>query len=118
MNASNNNQKINHVLTKLGFESGTQIAKTLQGEIWRATYPNQLVTSKTPQTAVIKITNKMLHKHSNAVVNGKIYQVQENILKEQSILKYLSAQKNCPSSIVKFKQFAESNTNYYRLFDM
>eukprot|EP01084_Bolivina_argentea_P128059 226411_1 len=104
-----NKQKIRDVFIKLGYESGTKITETLQGAVWRV--------SKTPQTAVIKITNKRLHKHSTAIINGKTYSVKENIIKEQSILKYLSAQNNCPSSMVKFKQFAESNTNYYRLFD-
>eukprot|EP01084_Bolivina_argentea_P207319 353736_1 len=98
---------IRDVFIKLGYEPGIKIPETLQGAVWRV--------SKTP---VIKFTNKSLHKHSTAIVNGKAYRVKENILVEQSILKYLSAQNNCPSSIVKFKQFAESNTNYYRLFDM
>eukprot|EP01084_Bolivina_argentea_P207318 353735_1 len=101
---------IRDVFIKLGYEPGTKITETLQGAVWQV--------SKTPQTAVIKITNKMLHKRPTAIVNGKAYCVHEDIVTEKSILKYLSAQNNCPSSIVKFKQFAESNTNYYRLFDM
>ncbi len=49
------------------------------GEIWRVTYSNPSEISPTPQTVVAKIKIKILAKHSNALINGKIYKVHENI---------------------------------------
>ena len=51
---------------------------------------------------VIKATNKGLHRKNLVVLNGVEYRVQENILRETSILKYLSNDKRCPQSLTKY----------------
>eukprot|EP01084_Bolivina_argentea_P050214 92333_1 len=100
-----------HVLTKIGFVDGEKIADTLQGSIWRA-------ISGSNESSVIKITSQNLHKRSSSKPwNGKTFKVQENILIEQSILKYLSENENCPESIVKYQRFFKSKTNYYLVME-
>merc|ERR1712228_158989 len=46
-------------------------------------------------------------------VDGILYKVPENILKEQCILKYLTQHKKCPNSIAKFERFFRTRSSYY-----
>ena len=55
---------------------------------------------------MIKVTSKYLHKHSISAEKGnKTYIINENIVREQEVLRYLSTQQNVPNSIVKYHNF-------------
>lgn len=70
---------------------------TLQkGTIWRS------LKHSTNKNVVIKITNIKLHSKSSIIIDGVQYKVNENILMEKAILKYLSKDKQCPKSMVKY----------------
>eukprot|EP01083_Nonionella_stella_P286986 976793_1 len=110
-----NTRKILRVLKKIGFTQGTKIVDTLQGSIWRAEKKKK---TSPGETAIIKITDQHLHKHSLTVpINGNRYHVKEDILLEQSILKYLTEQENVPKSVVKFEKFCRSNSSYYLVME-
>jgi len=111
MEKSQSCQHVTHVFKKMGFVSASKIGDTLQGSIWRASKRSKY--SAKGQKAVIKITNRFLHKHSVTFIKGKPHRINENILLEQSILKYLTENEKCPKSIVKFQQFFKTKTDYY-----
>ena len=48
---------------------------------------------------------KKLHDQSVVVIDGDEHKIDENIIKEKEILKYLSYDKNLPSSIIKYIDF-------------
>ena len=68
------------------------------GTIWRA------YDQSSRSNVVIKEANKELHHSSSAMVGNRTYSVIEDVLTELSILEYLSKDKNCPKSMVKFLQ--------------
>eukprot|EP01084_Bolivina_argentea_P238144 400091_1 len=104
------NNEILSTLKRIGFNDGTKLSDTLQGMIWRA---EKINANGEIETAVIKITNQYLHAHSAAFVKNKLYKVKENVLTEQSILKYLTHDDNCPESIIQFYNFFKTNTDYW-----
>jgi serine/threonine protein kinase len=106
---------VSRVLTQIGLVDCTKITDTLQGSIWRA-WNDSHDEGVSNKPAAIKITNQQLHKHSISIANDKIYHVNEDILLEQSILRYLT-QQNCPKSIVKFHQFFKTDTDYYLVME-
>eukprot|EP01084_Bolivina_argentea_P204047 348412_1 len=99
------------ILARMGFSNLCKITDTLQGTIWRATnYLNQRV--------VIKTTNRYLHSNAMSKINGQTMRhVQENIQLEQSILKFLTQNDDCPSSIVKFDKFFETSDHFYLVME-
>eukprot|EP01083_Nonionella_stella_P281768 958914_1 len=104
---SNNIQQIKSTMKQHGYINNAKLCETLQGTIWSSTHPD----TNTP--VVIKATSKQLHRDSVVIFNGKTYYVQENILKERALLKYLTIQPNCPKSIVKYIDFFSDNSHYY-----
>eukprot|EP01083_Nonionella_stella_P291748 992490_1 len=98
------------VLRKTGFSNVSKITSTLQGTIWSA-------TTYDLQSVVIKTTSKYLHDKSMSSINGQTSHVQEDILLEQSILKYVTQQQDCPKSIVKFQDFFQTNCDYYMVME-
>ena len=85
----------------------SKIAKTLQGSIWRAVHKS----SNKPM--VIKVSNKTLTNKQMIIVNNTKYNVHENIINEKNILKYLTKDKQCPQSIIKYvAYFKRYNTPY------
>eukprot|EP01084_Bolivina_argentea_P101902 182630_1 len=109
MSQSKYDQKIIRTLHKVGYDVATKLTNTLQGSIWRASNNNE--------TSVIKVTNIFMHKHKLAIINGKQHTIQEDILLEKSILKYITQFKNCPKSIVKYKRFFRTNTDYFLVME-
>merc|ERR1719410_1819281 len=101
-------QKFNKVLERLGCTNAYKVANSLQGSIWRAQTKNN-----TNENVVIKITDRDLHKKSKAMIQGHSYDVMEDVVAESSILKYVTERKECPKSIVRFKQFLKSQTSFY-----
>lgn len=65
------------------------------GSIWRSYH-------KLLGRTVIKSTNKALHSNKIVIKNGIKYAVDENILNENSILKYLTSDNLSPPSIIKY----------------
>eukprot|EP01084_Bolivina_argentea_P080926 146556_1 len=114
-----NNTKSKPTTRKPGYIFKTKICSTLQGEIW------QCIQQNTNKKVVIKKTDLNLHQNGIIYLNGQEIKVQENILTEKSILKYLSDDIKCPKSIVKYIDSFKSNRYYYmveeyggtRLFD-
>eukprot|EP01084_Bolivina_argentea_P229812 387785_1 len=104
----NSDVLIESVLNKAGFVNVSKISNTLQGGIWEG----KKFTEK--ETIIIKVTNKFLHKHSLSIETcNKTYIIDENILQEMKILKYLTKQNDTPKSIIKYKDFFKSHYNYY-----
>ena len=94
-------KSISKTLTKLGLSSIYKISKSLQGAVWRGKYNNEKL--------VIKVTNCHLQEQSLAHFgNNKLVPVDEDIISEAMILKYLSQDSKCPKSIVKYGNFFKS----------
>ena len=91
-------KKIHSIFKKVGYQNASKIINTLQGSIWRA-------VSKNGRNVVIKCTDIQMHKESRAVIKDKSFLVLEDIMMEQSILKYIAHQQDCPNCIVKYVKF-------------
>lgn len=121
------------VLYKAGYSDMHKIADTLQGQIWRArdlttttnsnNTPSTSTSTTTPSNTntmndcVIKITSRQLAKDKCIIINNQIHAINEDILNERKIISYLSSFTDCPSSIIKYKHFFKSNTNYYLVME-
>jgi len=64
------------------------------------------------KTVVVKVADINLARTQISIVNGKKYKVNEDIFREQNILKKLS-QRQCPESIVKFHRFVKTKRDFY-----
>ena len=101
--ASDDWSHIVSTLTKLGYINPLRIAKSLQGSIWRATKQIQCANNSIISLSiVVKITNIHLHSNSTAMINNRQYKIDENILNEITILKYLTQDNVSPKSIIKY----------------
>lgn len=60
---------------------------------------------KSKEIVVIKVTNRQLYDQHAIIINGQLFPIDEDIKKERDILRYLSHQQDCPSSIVKYKGY-------------
>ena len=101
---SSGDSKVAIILNKLGYTNTLRITSTLQGSIWKATKQivgaNNVIISL---NIVVKITNIHLHANSKStVINRKQYKIDENILNEITILKYLTHDNIAPKSIIKY----------------
>eukprot|EP01083_Nonionella_stella_P225156 800772_1 len=104
------NAELNRIFKTIGYESGTKITNTLQGSIWRICKTNN---ESQPSTSILKIANQFLQKHKKATLNGHTYNVKEDIISEKNILKYLTEQKDCPHTIIKYNSFFQTHTDLY-----
>eukprot|EP01083_Nonionella_stella_P304480 1058364_1 len=95
---------------KIGLMNATKITDTLQGCIYRGSNENE-------QSVVMKVTDQYLHAQSSAMVDGHTYHCAENVLVEQSILKYLTLCKDCPDSIVQFLLFFQTDREYVMVME-
>lgn len=68
------------------------------------------------ETSVIKVARKALHNTSMAVINGMQVGVQEDIIKETAILRYLTSNKP-PKTLAKFEHFFSDKSNYYLVME-
>eukprot|EP00485_Elphidium_margaritaceum_P002541 CAMPEP_0202694766 /NCGR_PEP_ID=MMETSP1385-20130828/8537_1 /ASSEMBLY_ACC=CAM_ASM_000861 /TAXON_ID=933848 /ORGANISM="Elphidium margaritaceum" /LENGTH=349 /DNA_ID=CAMNT_0049350669 /DNA_START=41 /DNA_END=1090 /DNA_ORIENTATION=+ len=113
-----NDAKIVRVLKHVGYNTASKITDTLQGNIWRAyCVPESDVESprskSSAKTVAVKVTSQLLQEQGYGIVNSKKYRVEENIICEQSILKYLTHCDECPPSLVRFHRFFKTKTDYY-----
>jgi len=106
------NKKICKVLHKIGMFKPTKVADTLQGSIWRA-YQIPQDLEKPTTSVIIKVTQQDLYRKSMANIEGQLFEVNEDVLLEQSIVKFLSQQPSCPNSIVKFHRFFKSHSSLF-----
>jgi len=97
----------------MGYVDCVKLANTLQGTIWSG--KQQSLLSK--QNVVIKITDRQLHSKSTAIVNGLYHITHEDIKSETDILKYLTSDEKCPTSIVKYVDFIQSDAHYYLVME-
>eukprot|EP01083_Nonionella_stella_P295811 1005217_1 len=74
--------QIQNEMSKRGYKPYKSITSTLQGSIWK--------TTKLNKDFVVKVTKKSLHEKNIAIVNGSEIPIEENIIKETAILRYLS----------------------------
>mmetsp|Transcript_32271 Transcript_32271/g.51746 ORF Transcript_32271/g.51746 Transcript_32271/m.51746 type:complete len:338 (+) Transcript_32271:42-1055(+) len=103
--------QIKSILQSVGFVDAAKIACTLQGTVWRCVHQKERHRS-----VVIKATSKALHANKLVVLNGVQCQTKQNyhdVVYEQQILKYLCADKACPSNIIQYYGFFESKSHYF-----
>lgn len=79
-----NENRLKGLLQKSGYENAVKLTDSLQGSIWRA------MNKTTKDSVVIKATQKNLHQHGIVIINGMPVDVEEDIIKETAILKYLT----------------------------
>jgi len=104
--------QLNELLHPLGFEAQRSIADTLQGQIWTVKH------AQSQQECILKVTSKQLHSEKISMVLNQPVVIQEDIVKEATVMKYLSRfHDEYPSSIIAYKGFFESNKNYYLLME-
>ena len=107
---SKHDRRIIRVLNKVGLVEAKKVTETLQGSIWRATSQSQSsLGCRETESVVIKVTNQYLQKNSLAQIGNQQIPVQEDILLESSILKFLTENEKCPKSIVKFRRFFKTS---------
>jgi len=99
------------VLEQAGFCSNRKITDTLQGSVWSSR------RKQSNESVIIKVTSRKLHQHGLILLDGQKYAVQEDILKEKDILKYLSVHGQSKEvgsrRVVKYYDFFKSNSNFY-----
>lgn len=122
--SSKTERNILAVLEQAGYCNNHKITETLQGSIWSST------KKATKKNVIIKVTSRKLHNESMIIYDGKKYNVDENIIKEKEILRYLTAnnddtkcnekkanetEKKCTHNkhIVRYIDFFKSNSNFY-----
>lgn len=94
------------VLGQAGYCQSRKLTQTLQGTIWSSH------RKKSSQSAIVKVTSRKLHEDGVIVVDGQKYSVSEDIVKEQDILRFLSAQSG-GRGVVRHLDFFKSNSNFY-----
>eukprot|EP01083_Nonionella_stella_P173586 599267_1 len=103
------NNSLKNTLCSKGYTFPTRISKALQGSIWESTKGGQSMVIKT-------ISKDLYHKRIAYSSNSVAIHIQEDIIKETAILKYLT-ENNAPSSVVKFIDFFEDTEHYYLVME-
>eukprot|EP01084_Bolivina_argentea_P299873 516945_1 len=114
MSRSKFDNEVAHVLRNVGLVSSTKLTDSIQGSIWRSQSTDGPATA-TP--FVTKVTHRFWHENSISVTDGAVYTVKEDILLEQSILKLLTQNTDCPQSIVRFQSFFKTKSDYYLVME-
>ena len=113
-NVDEDYQYESQVLSEMGYVKIRKITDTLQGCVFIALNQNNMDTHHGENsTVVIKRTSKYLHEQGITIQDGKVYAVNENVLKEYDVLKHFTSSPNCPSQITQVLDFFESDNNYY-----
>eukprot|EP01083_Nonionella_stella_P076313 207901_1 len=113
MSHSKFDNEVAHVLRNVGLVSSTKLTDSIQGSIWRSRSGD----GPSPTPFVTKVTRRHLHENSISVMNDTVYTVEEDILLEQSILKFLTQNTDCPQSIVRFQSFFKTKSDYYLVME-
>merc|ERR1719242_885558 len=93
------------------------LAKTLQGSIWCGEN-TKVCAGDFNRRVVVKMTSKSLHSSHSTVLKGKVVRIEEDIVQEMSILKYLThhgAQlgPHFMSHMASFVDFFSDDANYF-----
>ena len=107
------------ILPQNGYEYIKIIQKTLQGVIIKAKRTNDDNKNEENEYVAIKVTNKNLHKLGISIQeNGDNVCVEENIIKEASILKYLTFDNQMTADyIVRYIDMFQDKKNYYLVME-
>ena len=95
-------------LARNGYIDSNELCKTLQGSIWLAKHQS------TQQSVAIKIALRELVNKSSTRFHGTDVEIKEDIKSEASLLKYVSTNPECPSSITKYITFFKRYDLYAR----
>eukprot|EP01084_Bolivina_argentea_P111988 199741_1 len=101
---------VENIIRKQGYIPLKRYTKTLQGSIWQVL--RNVNNNNSPETQIVKVTNKSLHNKKIAYINGKSYSVSEDIVKETAILRYLSDNQP-PLELAIYKNCFCDNYNYF-----
>eukprot|EP01083_Nonionella_stella_P070734 189395_1 len=96
--------RIENTLTSKGHIDLKKLSEALQGTIWE--------TSKNGSSNIIKVTDKSLHDKHITYVDDTEITIQENIINESRILKYLTTN-DPPPTLVQFIDFFYDTRNYF-----
>jgi len=123
----NDRYDIVKVLKSQGYHSLKSISATLQGGVFKAkmvgsgesktdTANKSIQPDPDEKDVVIKITKKTLHKKSMALVEGKEYPVQENIMDEIQFLHLLN-RNDPPAAMTKFIDAFQDEHNIFLVME-
>eukprot|EP01083_Nonionella_stella_P087770 244304_1 len=101
---------VENVLKCKGYADCKRISEALQGDVYEA------ANSKNGSTNIIKVANKTLYKKQITCINGKRIKIQEDIVREASILRHLT-QHNPPPSLTKYKHFFDDSQNFFLVME-
>eukprot|EP01084_Bolivina_argentea_P133770 236106_1 len=101
---------VENALKSKGYMNCKRIEDALQGGIYEASY------TKNGSTNIIKVASKTLHKQHITRINGQVVKIQEDIVKEASILYYLT-EHNPPASLAKYIRCFHDSHNYFLVME-
>lgn len=93
-----------------GYTPLENLGETLQGSVW------MIKKKRNDQKYVVKVIKKSLHKKSITIRNGQKIKISENIVKETSILRYLTSN-NPPPSLTKYENFWSDKKHYFLVME-
>eukprot|EP01083_Nonionella_stella_P001095 3166_1 len=99
---------ISGTLNRKGYTSLTRLCNALQGSIWK--------TCKDGAQRIVKVIHKSLYHKHITYLDHKEAHVQEDIIKEATILKYLTNSRP-PPSLAQYIDFFEDINSYYFVMD-
>ena len=89
-----------------GYKLTSKITNTLQGYIYKG-------INKSGKNIIIKMSNRFLYQKGIAIVNGEMFRVNENIIKEARIMRMIDANKPPINCYVKLLDTFRDNKYYY-----
>eukprot|EP01084_Bolivina_argentea_P098223 176536_1 len=91
------------------------MATTLQGSLWAGLNTNKNTIGHFSSNIVVKVTNKDLDFQKITVLDGKSVKIEESIISEMKILKYLT--RHGMLFIANYIDFFHDETNYYLVME-
>merc|ERR1719445_831928 len=106
------------VIRAQGYHSVSSLATTLQGAVFKAKLPKQ--DDREAIDVVIKVTSKALHARHIAIVNGKEVLIEESIVDEIRIMRWLTRHSEgsaCAGSMAHFIEYFEDERNIFLVME-
>jgi len=110
MNAEYKYSARNDVFDRTGYTVQNKIATTLQGSIYYGTHDIK-------EPCVLKRACIKLHKNNAGIMHNQIIKVNENIVKEAKILKYLTSLNGNIPGLTKFIDFWNDDKNFFLIME-
>ena len=98
-NTNSYEKKLRATMHCAGYTQPIKIADALQGSVWRASQQSS------DKQIIIKAVKRILSDKQIAIVDNMKCNVHEDVTKEKKIMKYLTKDKQCPQSIIKYADF-------------